>query len=191
MTFTHRIEIYTPTLVIAGAYDLALYRRASDAINGEQRRYLPLRDAALAPIGRALPAPAIPSLLVDRREALLVATIAEADPPPDYPREEQVRGVVPVTAMFFTAAFAVRGVFHRRPNLALIEALERATDDFLPLRNVQIYALNGGFAPLARDFAALARERIVALYQVADASALADAPAAPAPPPTTADAPAA
>src|SRR5262245_66551886 len=104
--YTHRIEIYTTSLVIAGAYDLLIYRRVSDAINGEQRRYIPLRDATIAPLERAQQAQRVPMLLADRSEALLVATLAEAAAPADYPREEQLRGVVPVTAMLFTAAFA-------------------------------------------------------------------------------------
>jgi hypothetical protein len=170
-TFTHRIEIYTTSLVIAGAYELSLYRRVSDAINGEQRRYIPLRAATIAPLARPQQAQGVPHLLVDRSEALLVATLAEAAPPPEYPREEQLRGVAPVTAMFFTEAFVVRGTFYRRPNHSLIEALEWTTDDFMPLRHVQLYPLNGAFAPLTRDFAALARGRIVALYQTADATA--------------------
>ncbi|HEX9373520.1 MAG TPA: hypothetical protein VF897_21075 [Roseiflexaceae bacterium] len=180
--YTHRIEIYTTSLVISGAYDLALYRRVSDAINGEQRRYIPLRDATIAPIARALQAQRVPSLLADRGEAILVATLAEAAPPPDYPREEQLRGVVPVTAMLFTSAFAVRATMHRRPDLSLPEALERITDDFVPLRGVQVFPLVGGFAPIARGFAALALARIVALYEVEAPSA---APHAPAPAPAT------
>src|SRR5690606_11225907 len=127
----------------------------SDAINGEQRRYLPLRNATIAPLLRGQQAQSVPHLLVDRSEALLVATIAEAPPPPAYPREEQLRGVVPVTAVFLTEAFVVRGTFYRRPNHSLVEALEWTTDDFLPLRHVHIYPLSGGGAPLSRDFAAL------------------------------------
>ena len=103
-----------------------------------------------------------------------MATIAEATPPEDYPREEQLRGVAPITAMLFTRAFVVRATLHTRPDLPLAEALERITDDFVPLRNIQVFPLIGGFPPLTRDFAALARSRIVALYQV-------DAPAPPAP----------
>jgi hypothetical protein len=176
--YTHRIEIYTASLLIAGAYDLTIYRRVSDAINGEQRRYIPLRDATIAPLTLPQQAQRVPSLLVDRGEALLVATIAEAAPPEDYPREEQLRGVVPITTMLFTAAFVVRATLHTRPDMPLAEALERITDDFVPLRNVQVFPLVGGFPPLTRDFAALARSRIVALYQL-------DVPA-PAPPPPAA-----
>jgi len=172
--YTHRIEIYTASLLIAGAYDLTIYRRASDAINGEQRRYIPLRDATIAPLERPQQVQRVPHLLADRGEALLVATIAEAAPPDDYPREEQLRGVVPVTTMLFTSAFVVRATMHTRPNMPLAEALERINDDFVPLRNVQVFPLLGGFPPLTRDFAALARSRIVALYQVG-------APAPPAP----------
>jgi len=94
------------------------------------------------------------------------ATVAAAAPPEDYPREEQLRGVVPITTMLFTAAFVVRATLHTRPDMPLAEALERITDDFVPLRNVQVFPLAGGFPPLTRDFAALARSRIVALYQV-------------------------
>jgi hypothetical protein len=166
--YTHRIEIYTTSLVIAGAYDLAIYRRASDAINGEQRRYIPLRDATIAPLERAQQAQKVPHLLVDRSDALLVATLEEAEPPDDYARGEQLRGVVPVVAMFFTAAFVVRATFHKRPDLSLPEALERFNDDFVPLRAIQVFPLLSGFPPLQRDFAALARDRIVALYQVSE-----------------------
>jgi hypothetical protein len=180
--YTHRIEIYTATLVIAGAYDLTIYRRVSDAINGEQRRYIPLRDATIAPIERAQQTQQVPHLLVDRREALLVATLQEAAPPGDYAREEQLRGVVPIVAMFFTATFVVRASFYKRPDLSLPEALERFNDEFVPLRNIQVFPLLSSFPPLQRDFAALARERIVALYQVAGAS-----PPAPAPPPAEAE----
>ena len=120
----------------------------------------------------------MPSLLVDRGDALLIATVAEAAAPEGYPRDEQLRGVVPVTAMLFTEAFVVRGTMHKRPDLALPEALERITDDFVPLSNVQIFPLLGGIAPIARDFAALALARIVALYEVG-----APAPAAPPVPP--------
>jgi hypothetical protein len=174
--YTHRIEIYTASLLIAGSYDLTIYRRVSDAINGEQRRYIPLRDATIAPLERPQQVQRVPSLLVDRGEALLVATLAEAAPPDDYPREEQLRGVAPITTMLFTAAFVVRATLHTRPDMPLAEALERITDDFVPLRNVQVFPLVGGFPPLTRDFAALARSRIVALYQL-DASA--PAPRAP------------
>ncbi len=182
--FTHRIEIYTATLVIAGAYDLSIYRRVSDAINGEQRRFLPLRDATIAPFERIQQVQTVPNLLVDRGDALLVATVSEATPPADYPRDEQMRGVVPITAMLFTKAFVVRATMHKRPDLALPEALERITDEFVPLSNVQIFPLLGGFAPIARKFAALSLANIVALYQV-------DAPAAatPAPEPAATEAP--
>src|SRR5688500_7466573 len=166
--FTHRIEIYTASLVIAGAYDLTIYRRVSDAINGEQRRYIPLRDATIAPIERVAQAQHVPHLLVDRHEALLVATLQEAAPPPEYAREEQIRGVVPIVAMFFTATFVVRATFSKRPDLTLPEALERFTDDFVPLRDIQVFPLLSSFPPLQRDFAALARERIVAFYQLSE-----------------------
>jgi hypothetical protein len=174
--YTHRIEIYTASLVIGGAYDLTIYRRVSDAINGEQRRYIPLREATIAPIERAQQAQQVPHLLVDRHEALLVATLQEATPPLAYAREEQLRGVVPIVAMFFTAAFVVRATFYKRPDLTLPEALERFNDDFVPLREIQVFPLLSSFPPLQRDFAALARERIVAFYLVSE-------PPPPAPPP--------
>lgn len=95
-----------------------------------------------------------------------MATLAEAPPPPDYPLEEQRREVVPLTAMFFTTAFVVRGTCYVRPNLTLTEALERLMEDFLPIRGVQIFPIAGG-TPITRDFAALARDKIVAFYQLA------------------------
>lgn len=145
-----------------------IYRRVSDAINGEQRQYIPLRDASIAPLERTHQAQRVPHLLVSRTEALLVTTLTEAAPPLDYPREEQVRGVVPVTSMFFTPAFVVRATFYKRPDLTLPEAIERINDEFVPLRNIQVFPLLASFPPLTRDFAALARSRIVALYQIVE-----------------------
>lgn len=164
--FTHRIEIYTTSLIISGAYDLAIYRRVSDAINGEQRQYISLRDASIAPLERPQQAQHVPHLLVDRAKALLIATLQEAAPPADYPREEQLRGVVPVTAMIFTSAFVVRATLHKRPDLTLHETIERFTDDFVPMRNIHVFPLLSTFPPLARDFAALACAQIVAVYQI-------------------------
>ncbi len=166
LRYTHHIEIYTTSLVIAGAYDLTIYRRVSDAINGEQRRYLTLRDATIVPLGHHPTTQRLAQLLCDRSNAVLVATLAEAPPPPDYPLEEQRREVVPLTAMFFTTAFVVRGTCYVRPGLTLTEALERLMEDFLPLRSVQIFPIAGG-TPIPRDFAALARDKIVAFYQIA------------------------
>ena len=165
--YTHHIEIYTSSLVIAGSYDLTIYRRVSDAINGEQRRFVPLREATIAPLERIQQAQHVPHLLVDREDAVLVATVREAPPPTHYPREEQLRGVVPVGAMLFTDAFVVRGTFYKRPDLTLPEMLERVTDDFVPLSNVQVFPLLGG-AARNHDFAALARSQIVALFQIAE-----------------------
>lgn len=166
--YVHLIEFYTNSLVITGAYDLSIYRRMSDAINGEQRQYIPLRDATIAPLERAQQAQRVPYLLVARNDVLLATTISEATPPSDYPREEQMRGVVPISAMFFTSAFVVRATFHKRPDLTLTEALERINDDFVPLRSIQVFPLLAAFPPLNRDFAALARSQIVALYQLAE-----------------------
>jgi hypothetical protein len=180
--YIHQIEIYTASLVITGAYDLSIYRRVSDAINGEQRQYIPLRDATIAPLERAQQVQRVPYLLVAREEVLLVTTVSEAPPPADYPREEQVRGVVAIAAMFFTPAFVVRATFHKRPDLTLPETLERITDDFVPLRNIQVFPLVAAFPPLNRDFAALARARIVALYQLAEVPR-AETPEPPAEPP--------
>lgn len=167
--YTHSIELYTSNLVIAGSYDLVIYRRVSDAINGEQRRHVPLRAATIAPIERAHQVQSVPYLHVDRNEMILVATLQEATPPSEYAHEEQLRGVVPVAAMFFTPTFVVRGTYFKRPDLTLPEALERLTDDFLPLRNIQLFPLVSNIPPLQRDFGALAQKFITAFYQLGDA----------------------
>lgn len=50
--------------------------------------------------------------------------------------------------MLFTEAFVVRATMHTRPDLNSPEALERITDEFVSLRNVQIFPLLGGLAPI-------------------------------------------
>ncbi|GAB4109050.1 MAG: hypothetical protein OHK0022_61440 [Roseiflexaceae bacterium] len=178
--FTHRVEIYTANLVLTGSYDMAIYRRMTDAINGEQRRYVPLRDATVAPLERPQQAQRVPQLLVDREDIMLVAALDEATPPPDYLPPEPTRGVVPISVMIFTGAFVMRATLHKRPDFSLADALDRQTNDYLPLTGVQIFPLLGGFAPVSRPVAALLRARIVALYQVGEPPRPEPAPAAPA-----------
>ena len=67
--FTHRIEVFTADLAITGSYQLELYRRMSDALNGEQRRYIPLHQATIGPLGQSAQLQHIPTLLFDRSEA--------------------------------------------------------------------------------------------------------------------------
>lgn len=164
--YTYRIEVYTRSLVISGSYDLLLYRRISDAVNSEQRRYLPLRDAAIAPLGRENQAQRVPHLQLDRRESLLIIPLVEAQPPEGYRLAEEVRETVPISVMLFTDTVVVWATFHKRPDLTFTEVLERSTDDFLPLSNIQAFPLSSGFPSFKRDFALLARERIAAFYQV-------------------------
>ncbi|MEM8531665.1 MAG: hypothetical protein AAGF95_12535 [Chloroflexota bacterium] len=177
--YTHQVEVYTTSLVVSGAYDLPIYRPVSDAFNGEQRRYIPLRDATVAPLERSQQSQRVPHLFVDRSEALLVTTLEEATPPDNYVPEEQIRGIVPVVVMFFTTAFVVRATFRKRPDLSLVEALERIVDDFVPLHDVQIFPLLSSFPPLTRATAALARNRVVALYQLAEGPLMGGPPPTP------------
>lgn len=179
--YTHQVEVYTTSLVVSGAYDLPIYRPVSEAFNGEQRRYIPLRDATVAPLERSQQSQRVPHLFVDRSEALLVTTLEEATPPDDYVRAEQIRGIVPVVVMFFTTAFVVRATFHKRPDLSLVEALERIADDFVPIHDVQVFPLLSSFPPLNRATAALARSRIVALYQLAEGPLMGGPPPMPTP----------
>jgi hypothetical protein len=174
--FTHQIEIYTSSLLISGAYDMAIYRRLTDAVSGEQRAYVPMRDATVAPLERQQQAQRVPHLLVDREDIWLVAGLEEAAPPPDYLPPEPPRGLVPITAMFFTDAFVVRATLYKRPDLNLAEALERQTNEYLALTSVQVFPLTGGFAPVTRAVAALLRARIVAVYQVGEQPRPAPAP---------------
>jgi hypothetical protein len=176
---SHHIEVYTNALVINGWYDMAIYRRVSDALNGEQRRYLPLRDATVMPLGQPNATQRVGQMLVARDAMIVVATLAEAPPPPGYDRDDLVHSRQPRQAMFFTDAFVVRGVAHLRTDLELHEQLERDDDSFLRLSRVQIFPIQNG-GSFNRDFVALRRERITALYPLAMAPSLTPVPALPA-----------
>lgn len=186
--YTFTIEIYTTALVFTGSYDLPLYRRVSDALNSRMHRFIALRDAAIAPMGRPQHAQRVPQILVDWSDALLVATVAEPPAPPGFQSPAPLRDTQPM--MFFTAAFAMRADFFKRNDMQLVEMLSEMTDDFIALSNVQIYPHSGG-APLNRDFVCLNRQRIQALYVVGAQIANAPVPASldppmprqPAPPP--------
>lgn len=184
--YTYRIEVFTSGLLIAGSYDMPIYRRISDALNGDLRRYLALRDATVAPLAQPQQGQRVPELLVDRTEALLVTVIEEPPAPPEYYRRDELdrsqvsRATQPM--LFFTAAFVLRGDFFKRPEVSLAESLERSADDFLPLSNVQIYPLGGG-AALNRSFACLSRQRISALCPVPGSAPIIAPMAVPPPPP--------
>lgn len=187
--YSHRVEVYTHALVISGWYDMTIYRRVSDALNGEQRRYIPLRDASVTPLELPSTTQRVPTLLVDRSEMVVVATLEEAAPPPGYDRDDIVHMRQPRSGMFFTNNLVVRATVHTRTDLELLEQLERLEEDFVRLSKVQIYPLRGG-PSFSRDFAILKRVSIAALYVLGESPAVLpvpmpplDAPEPPPPPP--------
>jgi hypothetical protein len=174
-TYTFSVEIYTAALVFSGSYDLPLYRRVSDALNSRLHRFVTLRDAAVAPLWRPQQAQRVPQLLVDWSAALLVATVAEPEPPTGFQAPATPRDTQPM--MFFTSAFALRADFYKRSDLELVTLLSELDDDFLPLRNVTIYPLQGG-AAASHGFVCLNRHQIQGLYAVGAQIARAPLPAA-------------
>ncbi|ABY33312.1 MAG: hypothetical protein KatS3mg054_1139 [Chloroflexus sp.] len=161
--FTFTVEIFTPTLLCTGSYTLPMYRRVSDALNNRLSRFVNLHDVSIAPLWRPQQAQRVQHALVAWGDALLVAVLAEPEPPPDYHPVAPPRETHPV--MFFTAEFAVRAEMYKRPDMDLEEMLSGLTDDFIPLRNVTIFPINGG-APLHRSFVCLAQRAIQVLYSV-------------------------
>ncbi|WP_298406645.1 hypothetical protein [uncultured Chloroflexus sp.] len=175
--FTFTVEIFTPTLLYTGSYTLPLYRRVSDALNNRMSRFVNLHEVSIAPLWRPQHAQRVPQALVAWGDALLVAVLAEPEPPPDYRVLAPPRATQPV--MFFASEFAVRAEMYRRPDVELEEMLTALADDFIPLRNVTIFPINGG-APLHRSFVCLAQRAIQALYSVRSPAQSEPAPEAPA-----------
>ncbi|WP_174714078.1 hypothetical protein [Candidatus Viridilinea mediisalina] len=176
--YTFTIEVYTSAMVFTGSYDLPLYRRVSDALNSRLHRFIALRDASIAPLGRPQHAQRVPQILVDWSDALLVATMAEPTPPPDFQMPTPPRDTQPM--MFFTSTFALRADFFKRTDRQLIEMLDELNDDFIALSNVLIFPHAGG-NPLNRDFVCLNQHHIQALYVLGAAIANAPVPASAAP----------
>ncbi len=173
-SYTFTIEVYTSVLVITGSYDLPIYRRVSDALNSRMHRYLALRDASVAPIGRPQHVQHVPQILVNWSNALLVATLSEPQPPTGFTPPAIARDTQ--SMMFFTDAFALRADFYKRTDRELVELLADMTDDFIPLTHVSIYSHQGGSA-LNRSFVCLNRHYIQALYAVGAQIANAPLPA--------------
>lgn len=92
-----------------------------------------------------------------------MATLEEPAPPAGFAEEAAPRDLQPM--MFFTSHFALHGNFFRRPDMDLAEAMQRQTDDFIPLSAVQIFPIQGG-PNLNRSFACLRRDRVEALYAI-------------------------
>ncbi|NTU83445.1 MAG: hypothetical protein HGA45_29430 [Chloroflexales bacterium] len=183
-SYIFTIEVYTTALLVSGSYELPLYRRVSDALNSRLHRLIDLREATVAPLGKPQHAQRVPQILVDWSDALLVATISEPEPPPGFQMPAPPRDTQPM--MFFTAAFALRADFYKRTDMELVEMLGEMTDDFIALRNVTIFPLQGG-QPVSRAFVCLNRHCIQALYavgaQIANAPVPASIDPAPAAPP--------
>lgn len=172
--YTFTVEVYTNALVVTGSYDLPLYRRVSDALNSGLHRFITLRDASVAPLWRPQQARRVPQILVDWSGALLVATIAEPLPPPDFHVPTPPRDTQPM--MFFTSMFALRADFFKRTDMELIVMLREMTDEFVPLTGVTIYPLQGA-APFNREFVCLNRRYVQALYAIGAEIAHAPLPA--------------
>lgn len=172
--YTFTVEVYTDALVVTGSYDLPLYRRVSDALNSGLHRFITLRDASVAPLRRPQQAQRVPQILVDWSGSLLVATIAEPPPPPDFHAPNPPRDTQPM--MFFTSQFALRADFFKRTDVELIVMLSEMTDEFVPLSAVTIYPMQGG-APFNREFVCLNRRRVQALYAIGAEIAHAPLPA--------------
>jgi hypothetical protein len=168
--YTFRVEILTKGLLIRGSYDMTIYRRLSDALNSDQHGYFVLRDATLAPLSHPNQIQHVPQLFVDRRETLIVATLAEPEPPADYYHSTEIERT-PLqrdlqTMLFFTSDFALRAQFAKRPDISLMETLERNTDEFFPLTSVQVFPLTGVGQAANHSFVCLNRSHIIALCPV-------------------------
>lgn len=161
--FVFRIEVYTSTLLISGAYTLQLYRRLIDALNSAEHPYIRLTDAIVSRLERPQQAERVGELLVDLGNMLLVTVLHEPDPPASYRPAVQgaPREVVPV--MFFTSAFALQAKFYRRPDLRLEEMIERMNESFVPVKDVRVIPFHSPRS-IGRDFACLGRAHIQALY---------------------------
>ncbi|HMQ33522.1 MAG TPA: hypothetical protein PKD53_22510 [Chloroflexaceae bacterium] len=173
-SYTFTVEIYTTALQVTGSYVLPLYRRVSDALNSRLHRFVALREATVGPLGRPQHAQRVPQILVDWSDALLVATVSEPPPPPGFHTSAPPRDTQPM--MFFTPAFALRADFYKRTDMELVEMLGEMTDDFISLRNVSIFPLQGG-PPVTRAFVCLNRHHVQALYAVGAQIANAPVPA--------------
>jgi len=161
--YTFRLEIYVGQLLISGNYDMQIYRRLSDALNGDLQRYITLTGAIVAPLHRPQQAERVSHILVDRSDMLFVATLKEPDPPPDYVHNQYTARREIEQLMFFTKEFSLRANLYKRPNLSVEETFNQTTDDFFPLSQAYIFPMSGG-KPIVRDFVCLGRRHIQAAY---------------------------
>lgn len=150
-------------LLISGDYEITIYRRLTDALNGEQNRFIVLKNAIIAPINRPQQAERIAELFVEHNQIVLAVPLKEPDPPKEFLKEQQPAPRQSGQAMFFTSHFALRGNFYKRVDLSEQETLNQMTDDFIPLTGVRFSPINGGQAQ-SRNFVCLARQQILAVY---------------------------
>lgn len=165
--FDFRVEVYTAKLLISGSYELPRYQRLSDALNSIMQNYIVLKSAIISPISRPQQAERVTQLLINHNDMLLVATLKEPEPPPDYPKEEQKAPRDMHQMMFFTASFGLRANFYTRPNQTMLETMNTTPEPFIPLNSAYIYPIEGG-KPIVRDFVCLNQAHIEAAYSMAD-----------------------
>jgi hypothetical protein len=140
---THGSEIYFERVMVRGYVDVIPYRRFTDMLNQKERTYLAVKK------GSSQPAERPPSkqdgqydIVVPRLAALCATPFQEGTPPPSFnPAEYRIKKEARACFVAF-GSYAALGYVHIREGLSLIDMMEIAQEDYLPLTSANLYFLS-------------------------------------------------
>lgn len=168
---SHRLELYTDTMVIQGSVH-GPFKRVTDLLNRGDQDFLAVHKATITPLGQPpsqkvldspvmLARPAIHLAVdLDATDAGFAAPPASAAPP--MGRESYIRKR-PFPCYAITSTYVVYGHCHLLQD-AHLENMLRGADMFLPLTQATMYLVARPSVTWQRPVAIVSRSALTAMY---------------------------
>ncbi|MFQ5946508.1 MAG: hypothetical protein ACE5NC_09730 [Anaerolineae bacterium] len=170
--FTHRVELFTGHLRVAGEIQTFYRGRLSDILNAHDQTAINLLNARLLPTGRgAEPSEALTDVIsTAKREVLFAATqdaLGESAAPATGGAFHRVEKI-PHRIEMYLGPYRIEGNIHLIKETQLRDALDAIRDVFIAVTDTVITRRgeSAGFR-LEHAFVSVNKERIAALFPVA------------------------
>lgn len=169
---SHRLELYTDTLLIQGSVH-GPFKRATDLLNRGDSEFISVQKATITPLGQPPSQRVMESSVMVSRSRLHFAVDADAEPgqttsprPPEgnarFGREAYIQKVgVPCYAI--TSVYAIHGYCHLLQD-AILEHMLRGSDPFIPITQPTIYLVARPTVSWQREVVIVNRSTLTAIY---------------------------
>lgn len=172
---SHRLELYTDTLVIQGSV-FGPFKRASDLLNRGETDFLAVHKATITPLGQPPSTKVMDSPVMVGRSHIHVAVDLDAanSPPlaerinsgaPVFGREAYIRKQ-PLPVYAITGTYVISGVCHLLQE-AQLENMLRGAEAFIPITQATFYLVARPTVTWQRAVAIVSRDSLSVMYQAA------------------------